>query len=77
MDRTLNIGGMLLRAGVVLAPFACLAGVLLMTAGTDETWILLGVRGLVEHGQYAAESPFNSVTTTGGHNNRVAPTVYE
>ena len=37
-----------------------------MTAGTDETWILFGVRGLVEHGSYAAESPFNSVQSTGG-----------
>ena len=64
--RIVDKSGLLLRAGVVLAPIACLAGVFLMTAGTDETWILFSVRGLVEHGRYAAESPLNSVLTTGG-----------
>lgn len=66
MNRLLAMSEALLRTGVILVPIACLAGAFLMTAGTDETWILFGVRGLVEHGQYAAESPFNSVQSTGG-----------
>lgn len=56
----------LFRAGVVLVPIACLAGAFLMTAGTDETWILFGARGLAEHGSYGAGSPFHSVQSTGG-----------
>ena len=56
----------LLRAGVLAAPLACFVGVFLMTAGTDESWIVLGVRGLAEHGRYGADSPFRSVHSTGG-----------
>ena len=66
LDPALGLGGFLLRASVIAAPLACLAGIFLLTAGTDETWILFSVRGLVEHGRYAAESPVNSVLTTGG-----------
>jgi hypothetical protein len=62
----LGLCGLLLRTAVIVAPLVCLAGIFLMTAGTDETWILFSVRGLVEHGRYAAESPGNSVLTTGG-----------
>lgn len=55
-----------LRAGVLAAPVACLAGIFLMTAGTDESWIVSSIRGLAEHGTYAAESPYRSVQSTGG-----------
>jgi hypothetical protein len=65
-NRLLSISEMLLRVGVILVPVACLAGVFLMTVGSDEAWILFGVRGLVEHGRYSAESPFTSVQSTGG-----------
>lgn len=66
MNRFLIMCEVLLRVGVIFVPIACLIGAFLMTAGTDETWILFGVRGLVEHGHYAAESPFSSVQSTGG-----------
>lgn len=56
----------LLRAGVLAAPIACIAGIFLMTAGTDESWIVSGVRGLAEHGRYGAESPYRSAHSTGG-----------
>lgn len=66
INRLISISELLLRAGVILVPVICLVGAFLMTAGTDETWILFGARGLVEHGSYAAESPVNSVLSTGG-----------
>lgn len=66
MNRLLVMSEALLRVGVILVPIVCLAGVFLMTAGTDEAWILFGVRGLVEHGHYGADSPFSSVQSTGG-----------
>ena len=66
LNRMLSVGEALLRVGVILVPIACLAGAFLMTAGTDETWILFGARGLVEHGHYEAESPFLGVHSTGG-----------
>jgi len=62
----------LLRAGVIAAPLACLIGIFAMTAGTDESWIVFGVRGLAEHGQYGAESPYRSVHSTGGAYTAVA-----
>jgi hypothetical protein len=54
------------KLGVWLAPLLCLAGVYLLAAGTDETWILFGVRGLAEHGRLGADAPFRSVHSTGG-----------
>ena len=66
MNRILVIGEILLRWGVIFVPITCIAGIFLMTADTDETWILFGARGLVEHGRYAAGSPYNSVQSTGG-----------
>ena len=56
----------LLRVGVLAAPLVCLIGIFAMTAGTDESWIVLSSRGLAEHGRYGAESPFRSVYSTGG-----------
>ena len=66
MNRLLPMSEALFRTGVVLVPIACLAGSFLMTAGTDETWILFGARGLAEHGSFEAGSPFHSVLSTAG-----------
>lgn len=66
MNRLLVMSEAFLRLGVILVPIACLAGIFLMTTGTDEAWILFGVRGFIEHGHYAAGSPFSSVQSTGG-----------
>src|SRR4051812_46777802 len=66
LNRLLRAGETLLRVGVIFVPVACLAGIFLMTAGTDETWILFGPRGLAEYGRYEAQSPFLGVHSTGG-----------
>jgi hypothetical protein len=54
------------KLGVLAAPLVCLAGVFLLSAGTDETWILFGVRGLVEHGRFGVGEPFRGVHSTAG-----------
>ncbi len=60
-----KLGG-LFKFGVIAAPLMAMAGTFALTAGTDESWILLGVRGLVEHGRYGEGSPVVAANTTGG-----------
>jgi hypothetical protein len=55
-----------LRISTVAAPAFCVIGTLLMALGTDEAWILLGVRGLVDSGTYGLGSPIRSDFTTAG-----------
>jgi hypothetical protein len=66
MTRLYRAGRLLVIAGVLAGPLVSVAGGFLMSAGTDETWILMGVRGLVEHGRLGAGSPYRSVHSTGG-----------
>lgn len=68
---------LLLKGGVLAAPLFCLAGIFLITAGTDECWILSGVRGLAEHGSYGLGSPFRSVHSTGGAYTLVMTVLYK
>jgi len=53
----------LLRAGVVAMPVLCLAGVFLLTAGTDECFLVLHARGLAEHGRIGEGSNLHSSHT--------------
>jgi hypothetical protein len=66
--RLVRTGSLLLRVSVLAAPLVCLAGLFLMTAGIDECWILLDVRGLAEHGRYGQGSQIHSSNSlsTGG-----------
>jgi len=61
-----GVGGNLLKLSVLAAPLACLIGAFFLTAGTDETWILHGVRGLAHGGRYGSASPYVTVYSTGG-----------
>jgi len=67
----------LLKAGIAAAPLLCVAGVFLITAGTDECWILSGIRGLAETGTYAKGAPFRSVHSTGGAYTLVMTLLYK
>ncbi|HEV3027469.1 MAG TPA: hypothetical protein VG457_07835, partial [Planctomycetota bacterium] len=67
-DRLEYVGKALIRAGVLAIPLMCLAGIFLLTAGTDESFLLLHIRGLVEHGRIGEGSLMHSshtLSTTG------------
>lgn len=65
------------KAGVLCAPLLCAIGCFLITASTDECWILEGVRGLADHGTYGQGSPFRSVHSTGGAYTLAATVLYK
>jgi hypothetical protein len=51
-------------------PLACLAGIFVLTAGLDECFLLLHIRGLVEHGRIGEGSflhSSHSLATTGAY----------
>jgi len=56
----------LLKVSVLAAPFLYCVGMFLLTMGTDEAWILLGVRGLNEFGRYGEGSVIRSDYSTAG-----------
>ena len=61
--RFLSLG---VRVAVVGSVFTCVVGIFLLTAGTDECWIIRGARGLAEHGRFGAGSVFACAHSTGG-----------
>jgi hypothetical protein len=72
-----RIGTRAVKVAVFCAPIVCLIGSFLITAGTDECWILAGVRGLATHGVYGQGSPFRSVHSTGGAYTLLAAALYK
>lgn len=65
-QRWVGVGERLLTVAAFILPLEILLGVFCLSAGTDETWTLFGVRGLAEHGAYGAGSPLSAVPTAGG-----------
>src|SRR5258708_4342427 len=59
-DRIQSAGEGLIRSAVLAIPLMCLAGVFVLTAGTDESFLLLLIRGLVEHGRIGEGSLMHS-----------------
>src|SRR5690349_18281536 len=62
-ERMQSLMDFLLRAGVVAIPVLCLAGTFLLTAGTDESFLVLHARGLAEHGRIGEGSNLHSSHT--------------
>lgn len=62
-ERLQSVMDFLLRAGVVAIPVLCLAGTFLLTAGTDESFLVLHARGLAEHGRIGEGSNLHSSHT--------------
>jgi xanthosine utilization system XapX-like protein len=66
MERISQTIAKAVKLGVLAAPLVSLAGIFILSAGTDETWILFGVRGLVENGRFGVGEPFRGVHSTAG-----------